>query len=69
MDWINEKAKTLRQGAIRAMFDKASTMDNVISMGIGEPDMATPELVWASRTIRRTPARQLCAAPSRRSRT
>ena len=45
MDWINEKAKTLRQGAIRAMFDKASTMDNVISMGIGEPDMATPELV------------------------
>ena len=45
MDWINEKAKTLRQGAIRAMFDKASTMDNVISMGIGEPDMPTPELV------------------------
>lgn len=78
MDWINEKAKTLRQGAIRAMFDKASTMDNVISMGIGEPDMATPELVCragnealerASRTIRRTPARRLCAAPSRRSRT
>ena len=45
MDWINEKAKTLRQGAIRAMFDKAATIDNVISMGIGEPDMATPELV------------------------
>ena len=48
MDWINEKAKTLRQGAIRAMFDKASTMDNVISMGIGEPDMATPELVCSA---------------------
>ena len=45
MNWINAKAKTLRQGAIRAMFDKAATMDNVISMGIGEPDMATPELV------------------------
>lgn len=45
MNWINAKAKTLRQGAIRAMFDKAATIDNVISMGIGEPDMATPELV------------------------
>ena len=22
MDWINEKAKTLRQGAIRAMFER-----------------------------------------------
>ena len=45
MDIINEKAKTLRQGAIRAMFDRAAKMENVISMGIGEPDMATPELV------------------------
>ena len=73
MDWINEKAKTLRQGAIRAMFDKASTMDNVISMGIGEPDMATPELVCRAGNEAlekgRTPARRLCAAPSRRSRT
>lgn len=45
MDIINEKAKTLRQGAIRAMFDRAAKMENVISMGIGEPDMATPMLV------------------------
>ena len=45
MEWINKRAKTLRQGAIRAMFDRASTMSGVISLGIGEPDMATPALV------------------------
>ena len=43
--WINEKAKTLKQGAIRAMFDRANTMTGVISLGIGEPDMPTPKLV------------------------
>ena len=35
--WLNEKARNMDQGAIRVMFDKAATMDNVISMGIGEP--------------------------------
>ena len=40
--WLSKKAAALQQGAIRAMFDKARTMDNVISMGIGEPDMETP---------------------------
>ena len=45
MKWINEKAKTLKQGAIRAMFDRANTMTGVISLGIGEPDMSTPKLV------------------------
>lgn len=45
MKWVNERAKELKQGAIRAMFDKANTMTGVISMGIGEPDMATPSLV------------------------
>ena len=39
MEWINEKAKTLKQGAIRAMFDRASTMTGVISLGIGGPGM------------------------------
>lgn len=41
--WLSGKAAALQQGAIRAMFDKARTMENVISMGIGEPDMETPE--------------------------
>ena len=45
MPWINEKASELKQGAIRAMFDRANKMSGVISMGIGEPDMATPTLV------------------------
>lgn len=39
---LNEKTINLKQGAIRAMFDKARNMENVISMGIGEPDLATP---------------------------
>ena len=45
MKWINKKAEGLTQGAIRAMFDRANKMTGVISMGIGEPDMATPEFV------------------------
>jgi len=45
MQWINQKAAALKQGAIRAMFDRASTLSDVISMGIGEPDMVTPKIV------------------------
>lgn len=45
MEMINQRARKLKQGAIRAMFDRAAKMQNVISMGIGEPDMPTPELV------------------------
>ena len=45
MKWINQKAESLKQGAIREMFDRAAKMDHVISLGIGEPDMATPALV------------------------
>ena len=48
MDFRNEKSRRLKQGAIRAMFDRACTMENVISMGIGEPDMPTPELVCSA---------------------
>lgn len=43
--FINAKAKDLRQGAIRAMFDKAGGMENVISMGIGEPDQPTSKAI------------------------
>lgn len=42
---LNQRARNLRQGAIRAMFDKANKMTDVISLGIGEPDMHTPEPV------------------------
>ena len=43
--WLSAKAAALQQGAIRAMFDKARTMENVISMGIGEPDLPTPAAI------------------------
>ena len=35
MEMINQRARKLKQGAIRAMFDRAAKMQNVISMGIG----------------------------------
>ena len=38
---LNEKARAISLGAIREMFDKASKMENVISMGIGEPNQDT----------------------------
>lgn len=43
MSYLNRRARMLEQGAIRAMFDRASSMSGVISLGIGEPDMVTPE--------------------------
>ena len=45
MEWINEKAKTLKQGAIRAMFDRANTMTGVISLGIGDVTRPLPPAV------------------------
>ena len=45
MDFYNMRTKDLKQGMIRAMFDRAASMSDVISMGIGEPDMATPAAI------------------------
>ena len=42
---LNQRAQGLSQGKIRAMFDKANTMTGVVSMGIGEPDLHTPEAI------------------------
>ena len=42
---LNDRARELSQGKIRAMFDKANTMTGVVSMGIGEPDLHTPEAI------------------------
>ena len=36
-NYLNKKAQDTDQGAIRVMFDKAAKMQDVISMGIGEP--------------------------------
>lgn len=50
MKFINERAKALKQGTIRAMFDRANSMTDVISMGIGEPDFPTPEKICKAAT-------------------
>ena len=42
-NFINDRAKELQQGMIRAFFDKAKNYTNVINMGIGEPDGGTPQ--------------------------
>lgn len=43
--YLNKYAMELKQGTIRAMFDKAVGMSDVINLGIGEPDMATPTVI------------------------
>jgi aminotransferase len=41
--FVADTVKNLRPSGIRRYFDIASTMENVVSLGIGEPDFATPE--------------------------
>lgn len=41
--FLNERALELKQGAIRAMFDRAKNFPGSINLGIGEPDLNTPE--------------------------
>lgn len=38
---LSQKARAIEEAVIRVMFDKAAKMDNVISMGIGEPNQDT----------------------------
>ncbi|SDD03105.1 aminotransferase [Terribacillus halophilus] len=40
--FIAEHVEALKPSGIRRFFDLASTMDNVISLGVGEPDFVTP---------------------------
>ena len=45
IDWNKNLATTVqhtKQSGIRRFFDIASTMEDVISLGIGEPDFVTP---------------------------
>ena len=44
-NFLNENAKKLHQGGIRMFFDKANQYSDVISLGIGEPDLITPSEV------------------------
>ncbi len=39
---LNDTVKEIKPSGIRKFFDIASTMDDVISLGVGEPDFQTP---------------------------
>lgn len=39
---LSEKVKTVKPSGIRKYFDLAGSMENVISLGVGEPDFQTP---------------------------
>ena len=47
-DYLNTSARALKQGAIRAMFDRMAGRENLISLAVGEPDGNThPDIVEA----------------------
>lgn len=39
---LNDRAKELKQGGIRAFFDKGIGIEDLVNLGIGEPDFHTP---------------------------
>lgn len=39
---LSKMVAEMEPSGIRRFFDVASTMDNVISLGVGEPDFDTP---------------------------
>ena len=41
-NFISERARTIPPSGIRKFFDLALTMEDVISLGVGEPDFRTP---------------------------
>lgn len=41
-DFLSKKARDLKPSGIRRFFDAAGTIPGVISLGVGEPDFATP---------------------------
>ena len=41
-NFLSERVQTIPPSGIRKFFDIAATMDDVISLGIGEPDFVTP---------------------------
>ena len=46
-EYLSKTARELKPSGIRKFFDVAATMPDVISLGVGEPDFATP---WHIRT-------------------
>lgn len=42
-DFVSARVKSIPPSGIRRFFDIAATMDDVISLGVGEPDFVTPK--------------------------
>jgi len=42
MSFVSEKMKIVKPSGIRELFSKAQGIKNVISLGIGTPDIKTP---------------------------
>ncbi len=42
IDFVNKQVRNIPPSGIRRFFDIAATMDDVISLGVGEPDFVTP---------------------------
>ena len=42
LDFVNKQVRNIPPSGIRRFFDIAATMDDVISLGVGEPDFVTP---------------------------
>ena len=41
-DFLSDKAKNIKPSGIRKFFDIVSEREDVISLGVGEPDFITP---------------------------
>ena len=46
--YLSERVAALKPSGIRKFFDIVATMDDVISLGIGEPDFVTPQPILQS---------------------
>ena len=46
-NFISQSVQNMKPSGIRRYFDIAATMDNVISLGIGEPNFVTPQHIMA----------------------
>jgi hypothetical protein len=42
---LSERVRSVPPSGIRRFFDIAATMDDVISLGVGEPDFDTPRII------------------------
>jgi len=49
-NFVSQKVSAIPPSGIRRFFDIAATMDDIISLGIGEPDFVTPEPIVQAGT-------------------